>query len=369
MGAHEGTFLARLAGFCAHLRDCGLPVGVGGELDLARALADVGVTDREAFRNACRATLAKSSGELDLLDQAFDHYWFGTHAKSPEAPQPAVPPSPPADGVPRPSSDRPPPMIIDAAGAISFGVYSPDAPPGAHSLGPLPPGRLEALRTGARRFRRHAATRPGRRTVASRRGKIDLGRTARRGLGHGGEWIELRRRKRKSLRADLFVLWDVSGSMREHDRELFALAYAMHRVSRRCRVFAFGSHLEELTSRLQSKPYARAGLAVAPSLPGTGGGTRIGRCLREFRLRFGASVTAKSTVVVLSDGWDLGDGPPLAQELSWLRRRAHLVAWINPYARRPDFRPETAGMLAAISHVDLLLAPEDFEARKPRHWA
>jgi len=80
-------------------------------------------------------------------------------------------------------------------------------------------------------------------------------------------------------------------------------------------------------------------------------------------------LTARSTMVVLSDGWDLGDGPLLAQELSWLRRRAHLVAWVNPYARRPDFRPETAGMLAAIPHVDLLLAPEDFESRKPRHWA
>lgn len=365
MGAHDGTFLSRLAGFFAHLRDGGLPVGVGAELDLGRALTDVGVTDREAFRNACRATLAKSPGDLALLDRAFDRYWSGTPARDPEAPHPVVPPSPPADGVPPPSPDRPAPMTIDAAGVISFGVYSPEAPPGGHPLRPLPPGRLAALRTGVRRFRRHAATRPGRRTAAARRGKIDLGATARRGLGHGGEWIKLRRRERKPLRADLFVLWDVSGSMREHDRELFALVHALHRLSRRCRVFAFGSRLQELTLRLRGRPYARAGLAVASSLPVAGGGTRIGRCLKEFRLRFGSSVTARSTVVILSDGWDLGDAALLGQELSWLRRRAHLVAWVNPYARRGDFRPDTAGMQAAIPHVSLLLAPEDFEAHTP----
>jgi uncharacterized protein with von Willebrand factor type A (vWA) domain len=152
--------------------------------------------------------------------------------------------------------------------------------------------------------------------------------------------------------------------MREHDRTLFALAHALRRVSRQCRVFAFGSRLADLTPRLEGQPYARAGRAVASSLPSTGGGTRIGPCLREFRLRFGSAVTPRSTVVLLSDGWDLGDSAQLGRELSWLRRRAHRLVWVNPYARSTDFRPETAGMKAALPHVDLLLAPEDFEERR-----
>lgn len=367
MGANTDPFLARLSGFFARLRDRGLPVGIGAELDLGHALTKIDASDRDAFLDACRATLAKSPADLAILDSVFAQYWSRMEERNPQKHEAPVPSSPPADGASTPqAAERPPPLTIDTAGIIAIGRYSPEAPPGAHSLRALPAGRVGALRAGARRFRRLAATRPGRRTSAARHGRIDLRATARRGLSWGGEWIELRRRERKSLRSDLFILWDVSGSMREHDPDLFALVLALYGISRRSRVFAFGSRLAELTSHLQGKPYARARLAVARILPVAGGGTRIGRSLHEFRLRFGSCVTSRGTVVILSDGWDLGDAALLGRELSLLRRRAHLVAWVNPYARRETFRPDTAGMQAALPHVDLLLAPEDFEAHSPR---
>lgn len=229
--------------------------------------------------------------------------------------------------------------------------------------------RVAALRTGARRFRREAATLPGRRLVPSHRGRIDLRATTKRSVRSGGEWVEVRRRERKPLRAELVVLWDVSGSMREHDSASFALVYALHRVSRRTRVFAFSTEVEEITDRFEGAPYRHAAAAVSATLGPVGGGTRIGRSLHEFRRRYASQVHPWTTLLIISDGWDLGDVDLLSGELGLLRRKASRLVWVNPYARRPDFEPATLALQAALPHVDALVAPEDFEARRPFHPA
>jgi uncharacterized protein with von Willebrand factor type A (vWA) domain len=246
--------------------------------------------------------------------------------------------------------------------AIRVGVYSPDAPSGGHPLSPVDPRRLAAMRVGARRLRRTVASLPGRRSRPARRGEIDLRRTLRRAGRTSGEWIDLRHVRRRRSRAELLVLWDVSGSMRDHDAVLAALVYSLRRLVRRTRVFAFSTEVHELTTAVSGLPY-RASLApLAYALGPAGGGTRIGRCLRDFRRGFGRLVHPRTTVVVLSDGWDLGETDLLAREVAWLHEKAHRIVWVNPYARDAGFRPETAGMRNALPHVDLFLGPSDFES-------
>ncbi|HEY7588412.1 MAG TPA: VWA domain-containing protein [Thermoplasmata archaeon] len=360
--------LARLSGFIAFLRRRGLPIGLGGEVDLGRALAELGLLDKEAFREACRSTLAKSRTDLVLLDAAFDAYWRGARGTEeaedgpPDAPAPKNPP--PADGLP---SGRATSVALgrgyDSSRPVPVGLFSPEAPPPGHPLALLPARELLGIRMGARRFRRRIATLPGRRFERSGRGRIDFPATARGSLRHGGEWVVFRRRRKRLLRTDLLLLWDVSGSMKEHDSGLFALVYALHRTSPRSRVFAFSTGLHEITERFRGRAYPRTALAVLPVLDAAEGGTRIGTCLSDFRRRFGPLVRPETTVVILSDGWDLGEGPLLGEELERLRRRAHLVAWISPYAARPGFEPLTSGLKEALPHVDLLLAPEHFTSR------
>lgn len=364
--------LLRLGGFFGHLRRRGMSVGIGAELDLARALAYVSVLDPASFRDACRATLAKSPTDVALLDEAFDEYWFA----APRVPEPEggvraprVPARAPVDGQPRREPSRPPPLVLDKSGVIRIGVYSPEAPPPGHTLAPLDSRRLFALRRGARRFRRFVATLPGRRFEPSRHGRIDFSATSRASLRLGGEWIQVRRRRRKRHRAELVVLWDVSGSMREHDSDLFALVHALHRTAPRSRVFAFSTELEEITPVLRGLSYRHTLDAVTRFLGPAGGGTQIGRCLREFQTKCGALVRSRTTVVVISDGWDLGDVEPLRRTLEWIRRQAHLLAWVNPYARTPRFRPATAAMSEALPYVDALLAPEDFASPRPFRMA
>ncbi|TLZ43428.1 MAG: VWA domain-containing protein, partial [Methanobacteriota archaeon] len=179
----------------------------------------------------------------------------------------------------------------------------------------------------------------------------------------GGEWVEFRFRKRKKRRADFVVLWDVSGSMREHEANVFALVYAFHRLVRKTRSFAFGTRLEEVTESLRGRSYAHAARAVSARLRPMGGGTRIGPCLEDFLHRYGGLIHEETTLVIVSDGWDLGETARLSSALRHLRRLSHLVVWVNPYADDPRFEPATAGMREALPHLDLLLGPGDFEDR------
>ena len=362
----EIAFLPRLAGFVAFLRALGVSVGTGAALDCAAALRQISLLDRRTFLEACTVTLAKTPDDVARLKHAFDLYWSADFEAAESKARPPVPvaPSPPPDGLlPAADNSRGLRMAVDRTGVVRIGLYSPDAPSAGHPLTPLDLGRLRAIRTGARRLRRYTATRPERREGPSRHGAIDFPRTARHSLHEGGEWIEFRFRKPKTHRPELFVLWDVSGSMTDHEAGLFSIAHALQRGSRRTRIFAFGTKLQEITDRFRGRPYAFAASAISEVLGPAGGGTRIGLCLEDFLRRYGQFLNRRTTVVVLSDGWDLDDSPWLGRAMARLHRLSHLVVWVNPYADDPRFEPATAGMREALPHVDLLLSPADFESR------
>lgn len=358
--------LPRLAGFCALLRSRGLAVGVGAELDLTEALTRIPMLDRSSFLNASRTTLAKSALDLQRVDAAFEEYW-GSSAVPPDpaATRSAATTRPPPDGVATPTYPDSSRVRADPIDVVRFGLYSPDAPSAVHAVAMLDRKRRAAIAAGARRFRRQAATLPGRRYERAHRGRIDYLSTARASLRHGGEWAQVRFHRKKRQRAEIVILWDVSGSMRDHDGDLFALAYSLQRSVRRCRIFGFSTQLQDLTTAIRGRSYPRASAAIAHSLRSTGGGTRIGRCLEEFLDRHGDLVHPRTTLIVMSDGWDLGETAALGQVLERLHRRCHLLVWVNPYADEPRFEPETAGMLEALPHVDLFLAPSNFESARP----
>jgi uncharacterized protein with von Willebrand factor type A (vWA) domain len=67
-------------------------------------------------------------------------------------------------------------------------------------------------------------------------------------------------------------------------------------------------------------------------------------------------------VVVASDGWERGDATLLGEQMARLARLAHAVVWVNPHRGKAGFAPLTAGMAAALPHVDELLAGHTLDA-------
>ncbi|QIA27711.1 VWA domain-containing protein [Thermaerobacter sp. PB12/4term] len=213
----------------------------------------------------------------------------------------------------------------------------------------------------ARALTRH----PSRRYRPARRGpRVDL-RTSMRGwLRAGSEPLRLLRRARKPHPGRVIVLCDVSGSMEPYSHHLLRFVHALDKfLPRRVEAFAFS------TSYLRLTPFLRAGDADAAfrravaAAADWGGGTRIGECLDHWYREYGSSLCRRrSTVIILSDGLDMGDPEVLRRALGRIRRATGRVVWLNPLAGDPRYRPLARGMRAALPFVDALLSAHDLES-------
>ncbi len=98
-------------------------------------------------------------------------------------------------------------------------------------------------------------------------------------------------------------------------------------------------------------------------MPDWSGGTRLGELVKAFLDRWGQRGMARGAVVVVaSDGWERGDATLLGEQMARLSRLAHRVVWVNPHRGKPGFAPMTAGMRAALPHVDDFVAGHTFDA-------
>ena len=70
-----------------------------------------------------------------------------------------------------------------------------------------------------------------------------------------------------------------------------------------------------------------------------------------------------AVVVIASDGWERGDAALLGEQMARLRRLAHRVVWVNPHKGKSGYAPLTGGMLAALPHIDDLVAGTQLSRR------
>jgi uncharacterized protein with von Willebrand factor type A (vWA) domain len=92
---------------------------------------------------------------------------------------------------------------------------------------------------------------------------------------------------------------------------------------------------------------------LAAGVPDWSGGTRIGGCLAEFvNLYKETLIDRNTTVICVSDGLDHGDSDLLEGSMRELQARASKIIWLNPLLGDSRYRPEAAGMRAALPFVD-----------------
>ncbi|HSK56500.1 MAG TPA: VWA domain-containing protein [Jiangellales bacterium] len=205
--------------------------------------------------------------------------------------------------------------------------------------------------------------RRSRRRVASRRGRLDVGRTVRATLREGGETMRLRRHDRVDRPRRTVFLVDVSGSMAPYADAVLRVAHACCRRRPATEVFTMGTRLTRVTREMQ-RPDADAAMAgVAHAVPDWSGGTRLGTQVGAFLDRWGRRGMARGAVVVVaSDGWERGDTTALGEQMARLARLARAVVWISPHAGRDGFAPLVGGLQAALPSVDALVAGHDLAA-------
>jgi uncharacterized protein with von Willebrand factor type A (vWA) domain len=364
-GAGLAPAVARLG---RTLRERGIAVRIGDELDATRALARLGTPEREEVRWALRIALKIRHDDWARFDAILEGLW----------PDPARP-SGPVGSAPTPTASidgkrpgRAPAELRRIAGETGEGGategdvpgYSPAALLRNKPFEQCTPADLVAMERVLAQLAARLAARRSRRLVPSPgRGTPDLRRSLRRTLATGGELVSLARRARAIEAPRLVFLCDTSGSMDAHAKFLLAFVLALPRAARSTEVFVFNTELTRLTERVAPGAIGLALDRLAAAVPDWAGGTRIGDSLARFvaeHLR--SRVDARTVVVVLSDGLDRGDPATLADAMRAIQARARKVIWLNPLLGDPRYAPEARGMAAALPFVDEFLPAHDLSS-------
>jgi uncharacterized protein with von Willebrand factor type A (vWA) domain len=132
---------------------------------------------------------------------------------------------------------------------------------------------------------------------------------------------------------------------------------------RRVEIFTFNTGLTRVTQAVAPARLLRSLERLATEVPDWSGGTRIGACLAEFvATHRDAMVGRDTTVVIVSDGLDLGDTALLGDAMQALRARARTIIWLNPLAGDARYEPTQAGIRAALPYVDHFGPAHDLES-------
>ena len=374
--------LGPLIAFGRRLRDRGLSVGTGRILTFCRAVAALGLRDRDSLYWAGRASMVARHENIEAYDLAFDEWYRTLGAGEAGLTIELTMPS----GVPDAEIDRgePPERLETDVGvtAASWRAADEGDEPveGEEASLRLVASAVEVLReksfadlTESERHRVATMIREltlavpierTRRTRAAPKGReFDLRRTLRRSLRTQGEPFERAWRTRRSRARPLVLILDISGSMAPYSRALLQFGYAAMAAGRRVEVFCFGTRLTRVTRTLRTKDPDRALHEIGRLVADWEGGTRIGESLRTLLDGWSQRAALRGAVVVLcSDGLERGDPELLRAQMSRLRRLAHRVVWANPLKGSPRYEPLARGMAAALPSVDVFLSGHNLES-------
>ena len=173
----------------------------------------------------------------------------------------------------------------------------------------------------------------------------------------GGELVRLPRLARREQALPLLVLVDVSGSMERYARLLLAFLHAATRRHPRRDVFAFGTHLTDLTPAFRVADTDDMLAHASAAIDDFAGGTQLGDSLATLRSLHSRRLVGRRTLVlVITDGLDTGEPAELLSELAWLRRRCRRLLWLNPLLRFEGYAPLARGAAALHSQAHGMLA-------------
>lgn len=366
--ASSGHLLENLVLFGRVLSGVGLDGSPGRMIDLANALRQVGIGKKRDVYHAMRALVVRRREDIPTFDDAFQTFWrkpaegFTTldlraMGEKRRFRRPRFDPAPlrdPGGGdEARPSSD--PPAVLAQL------TYSGTEVLRHKDFALMTGEELDEVRGLLARFAWRLAERRTRRFERGDGARLDLRRTVRASLRHGGEVLGWSRRRRRTKPRPLVVIADISGSMERYTRLLLLFLYALAEgLSQRVEAFVFGTRLTRVTRQLRGRDVDEALRDVSHAVEDWSGGTRIGEALRRFNFDWSRrAARSGSVVLVISDGWDRGDPDLLRTEMARLQRRCHRLVWLNPLLGDREYEPLARGMRTALPFVDDFLPVHD----------
>ncbi len=367
------ALLQNLMLFGEVLRRLGLNFGSANMLDLVRATEDVPVGHKQDFRHAARCLLVHRKPDLPLFDEAFQVFWRRPSAEQTtrdlrsmgEQRRYRAPQVRPASGDEEgQSQDRESSADEAAQPAVDLTrTFSAREVLRAKDFAHFTTDEMEKARQMMAELAWDLGRRRSRRRIPGPGSQIDLRRTFRRNLKHGGELLELAHRQLKTKPRSLVLICDVSGSMERYTRMLLHFIHSVAGELGQVEAFLFATRLTRITRQLKYRSIDEAVTQVSRAVPDWAGGTRIGEALRSFNFQWSRRIpVSKGVVLIISDGWDRGDPELLSREMARLQRSCRRLIWLNPLLGSPTFEPLTQGLQAALPYVDNFLPVHNFDS-------
>ena len=365
----RGT-LANTLMFGRVLKDLGFRLGLSQVIDANRCMPLIDIRSRVDFHRTLAANLLHEHEDIEPFNQVFEAFWQGDMEIEPgietmevpaESPDEALESSDDSggnmeetvaerEGASDDSSTDPDPLMVP--------TYSPNEQLNEKDFSEMGIEESRAVTQAILLIASKIATQVSRRKKRARRGtEIDPRGTMRRNIKYGGEVIELVARKRRIKKTRVVLLCDVSGSMDCYSRFLIQFMYGLQNELWGVETFVFSTTLSRITHLIRTKNIGNALDKISKSVLGWSGGTNIGRSLEIFNRDFAAStVTHRTVVVIISDGWDRGDVGVLERQMQALKRRCGKMIWLNPLLASENYEPLCKGMQAALPYLDLFLS-------------
>ncbi|WP_144155334.1 vWA domain-containing protein [Paraburkholderia sp. BCC1885] len=365
------AMMSRYVGFAGWLRENGFHVtssDMAAAMDVAQR---TGQFDSLLLRWSLRAWLCSRAEEWRRFDELFDA-WFlapNRHALVETRVGGAGKLTTHGDGTARDRSEGTPLSLVghgtDAAQAdgktAEHGMSRDTSLMHADFRHLNRPDELFAIDEAIRRFVQRLRGMQMRRERRAASGRlIDMARTIRLSVAHGGVPLELAWRRKQRVRPRIVMLLDVSRSMSLYSFFFMRLARVISARLSDVHCFIFHTRLVGIAQALRDPDPWRSQERLQLLSAGWAGGTRIGDSLDEFNQRHAAALLhSRTAIMIVSDGYDAGDPALLQQALRRMRRRCRCIVWLNPLAERPGFTPSSVGMAAAMPYLDLMTGASD----------
>jgi uncharacterized protein with von Willebrand factor type A (vWA) domain len=361
----------------AKLRAAGVVVSASGPAGFVAALGQLSPRSRSELYWAARLTLVNRAEDLPTFDAVisavFDDAVLGLDPPSLKSSLGGAVAAVPGlsrahgttlDGAGLPWTTRP--MSITAADAPQDepGVNVPDVLPSRlvarvdDAFETFDDADLRLIGSWLEQASAHWPRRRSLRREPSRHGtRIDMRHTMRASRTTGWETMRLVRSHRRHRPRRVVLLCDVSRSMQPYATIYLHLmrAAALHRSTVAPEVFAFSTSLTRLTPVLSHRSadvaLARANARVVDRY----GGTHLGSSVAALLSTPQGSALRGAVVIIASDGWDSDPPEVLDHAMARLRRRAELIAWLNPRAAAEGYLPLAGSMACALPYCDLFL--------------
>ena len=353
------TWPAIAAAFGHRLHAAGVPVTPERSACFAVAVGLVQPRTLEQLYWGGRVTLLTDPSQVPTFDRVFASVFRAYAVGGARAPdEQGSPPEIPKPSEPAVEDDEPPEDDAPSVVAASPIEQLADRP-----FDQCTADELALIARLVEQLPMLAPTRRGRRTRRHPHGRrLDVRSTLRRARSTGGDPVRVVRRRRVDRVRRVVLIADVSGSMQTYARVYLHLMRGAVKALP-AEAFVFSTRLTRLTRALREGTPDAAYRVVSEAAPDWAGGTRIGAALTAFLDEHGRRGLARGAVVViLSDGWEVGDTPRLAEAMARLHRLAYHVIWVNPRSARAAYRPIVGGMAAALPHVDTFLSGHSLDA-------